>query len=137
MRRRLRSAPSSLCSPFTPFPLAWGNEPGVWGAGVDSCMGSAFSSLGLAMLLAEEDFNALSRLSSSGGRLSGCESEDFLREAKVLLLRGLLGFLSLSVCSLTKELRLFFSGDDCADRDWEWDLCASEGSTAWRAGRWA
>lgn len=89
-------------------------------------MGSpVVSSLGLPMIAAAEEFlfcNALNRLSSSGGRLSGCESlssaEDRLREEpKVLLLRGLLlGFFSLSRCSFTAKALDFFSGEDeCAD----------------------
>jgi hypothetical protein len=83
-------------------------------------MGSLISSLGLAMFAV---LKALNRRNSSGGRLRGCESEDLLRKAKEELARGLLGLFSFSRWSrsLTKELRLFLSGEDCADLV----LCAS------------
>jgi len=106
---------SSVWSPFAPF----GNAPGACcGAGVDSLtpsMGSLISSLGLAMFAV---LRALNRRNSSGGRLRGCDSsDDFLRKANEELARGLFGFFSLSRWSrsLTKELRLFFSGDEFAD----------------------
>lgn len=64
--------------------------------------------------------------------MSGCESEDLLRKAKEELARGLFGFFSFSRWSrsLTKELRLFFSGDECADLV----LCASAESVDGRGG---
>jgi hypothetical protein len=108
---------SPLCSPFTPLPLACGKAPGACcGAGVDSCIGSVVSSLGLPILAV---LNALSRLNSSGGRFKGCESEDLLRKANDELPRGLLGFFSLSPRSRTNDERLFFSGDDWADLEGE------------------
>jgi len=107
-----------LSSVWSPLPFACGNAPGACcGAGVLSCIGSLISSLGLAMFAV---LKALKRRNSSGGRLRGCElreSDDLLRKANEELARGLLGFFSFSRWSrsLTKELRLFFSGDDCAD----------------------
>jgi hypothetical protein len=116
--------------PLSPLPLASGKAPGACcGAGVDSCIGSAVSSLGLPMLAVR---SALSRRNSSGGRLRGCESEDLLRKAKELVLpRGLLGgFFSFSPRSLTNDERLFFSGDEAADLA----LGASAASTEGRVG---
>jgi hypothetical protein len=113
-----------LSSVWSPLPFGCGNAPGACcGAGVDSCMGSLISSLGLAMFA---DLRALNRRNSSGGKLRGCElreSEDLLRKANEELARGLLGVFSFSRWSRsrTKEVRLFFSGDDCADLA----LCAS------------
>jgi hypothetical protein len=77
-------------------------------------MGSAVSSLGLPIVAVRK---ALSRRSSSGGRLSGCESsESLLRKANdEVLPRGLLGFFSFSPRSRTNDERLFFSGDDWPD----------------------
>jgi len=112
---------SSVWSPLAPFPLACGKAPGACcGAGVDSCIGSLISSLGLAIFAV---LRALNRRNSSGGKLSGCESEDLLRKANEELARGLLGFFSFSRWSrsLTTDVRVFFSGDDCADLV----LCAS------------
>jgi len=73
---------------------------------------------------------ALNRRSSSGGKLSGCESEDLLRKANEELARGLLGFFSFSRWSrsLTTEVRDFLSGDECADLV----LCASAESVEGR-----
>ena len=115
--------------PLSPLPLACGNAPGAdWGAGVDSCIGSAVSSLGEPILAVR---SALKRLNSSGGRLSGCDSsESFLRKAKDVLARGLFNFFSFSLRSRTNDERFFFSGDDWADLD----LCASAESTDGRVG---
>lgn len=95
---------------------------------MDSCIGSAVSSLGEPILAVRR---ALKRLNSSGGRLSGCDSsESFLRKAKDVLPRGLFNFFSFSLRSRTNDERFFFSGDDWADLD----LCASAESADGRVG---